>query len=132
MTLKICVLFFLFGCVSSPHLFAQSLHLKALGQIEEETKILENLDYHHTFNDFNSLQLEIKSIAQGLSHLGYLENELTTLDKVNDSSYVANYLLRQRFTKAIIYYDAGFNKNILKLKIYVFTNSHLYLFILNN
>ena len=115
MTLKIWGLLFILGCLSSTNLSAQSLHLKALGHTEEETESLQNLDYRHTFNDFNSLQLETKSIAESISHLGYLESELLSLYKVNDSSFVANYLLGKRYTKVIIHYGSDFNRKILKL-----------------
>ena len=115
MTLKIWELLFILGCLSSTNLSAQSLHLKALGHTEEETESLQNLDYRHTFNDFNSLQLETKSIAESISHLGYLESELLSLYKVNDSSFVANYLLGKRYTKVIIHYGSDFNRKILKL-----------------
>ncbi|MGV8812998.1 MAG: ShlB/FhaC/HecB family hemolysin secretion/activation protein [Gelidibacter sp.] len=115
MALKIWGFFLLFGCLSASGIFAQSLHLKALGSSANDTKILNTLDYQHTFNDFNSLELETKSIAEILSNLGYLESDFLSLNQVNDSSFVANYRLGEQYTKAIIHYDSGFNRNMLKL-----------------
>ena len=115
MTLKIVSFLFVFGWFSSSGLFAQSLHLKALGNNESETKTLETLNYKNTFKDFNSLQQETKSIAETVSRLGYLESEFITLNKANDSSFVATYHLGDQYTKAIIHYKSDFNRNILKL-----------------
>ena len=123
-TLKIWGFFFFFGWATPPNLCAQSLHLKALGGSAEETKTLEALDYQHTFNDFNSLELEINSIAKTISHLGYLESELVGLNKITDSSFIATYRLGLQYTKAIIHYGNGFNRNTLKLVSNSITNSH--------
>ena len=124
MTLKIVSLIFLIGWVSSPNLFAQSLHLLAIGTTADETKALKTLDYQQTFNDFNSLQLEVNSLTMSLTNMGYLESEFVTLNKVNDSSYVATYILGTLFTKARIYYDSGFNRKILKLVSHTITDSY--------
>lgn len=123
-TLKIGGLFLLFGCLSTPILFAQSLYLTAVGQTEYETKTLETLDYQHTFNDYNSLLSETKSIAEKIAHLGYLESELITLNNANDSSFVATYVLNQLYTKAIIYYDTHFNRKTLKLVSNTISEDH--------
>ncbi|MGC1630914.1 MAG: hypothetical protein WA749_02260, partial [Gelidibacter sp.] len=115
MTLKIWGFFFLFGCLSASGIFAQSLHLKALGSSINDTEILNALGYQHTFNDYNSLELETKSITEILSKLGYLEIGFLSLNQVNDSLFEANYRLGEQYTKAIIHYDSGFNSNMLKL-----------------
>ncbi len=115
MTLKIAAFLLFYGCLSTSSLSAQSLHLKAFGSSEDETKILGTLDYQHTFSDFNTLQLETKYIAQNLYYLGYLESDFSSLNKENDTLFVATYRLGKLYTKAVIHYDSGFNRNILKL-----------------
>lgn len=115
MTLKIIFFIVLFGGLLSSNLVAQSLDLKIVGNSEDETFIIDALDYQQKFNDFNSLELEIASTANILTHLGYLESKLTTTKQVNDSSYVATFLVGERYTKARIHFDVDFNTKILKL-----------------
>ncbi|HUH28482.1 BamA/TamA family outer membrane protein [Gelidibacter sp.] len=115
MTLKIISFLFLFGWMSSSSLLAQSLHLKAVGANEIDTSLLNSLDYQQTFNDFNSLETEVNSIANSLTHLGYLESKFVHLDKENDSSFVAKYILGDRYKRARIHFDRDFDPKILKL-----------------
>lgn len=114
MTLKKigCLLIFLGMCL--PKLWAQSLHLSLLAETEEKTKILQMLDYQHTFSDYSSLQQEAQNIAINISHSGFLQSSLAALDRVNDSSFVAVYILGQKYEKAIISYDVDINKTLLK------------------
>ena len=115
MTSQISFFLLFFGYISFSGLFAQSLHLTAIGQNEGETNILKTLNYQQQFNDFNSLEQETRIIAKNISILGYIESELTVLNKVNDSSFVAVFHLGQQYTKAIIHYDASLDKNLLKI-----------------
>ena len=105
----------LFGGVSFSSLWAQSLHLKAVGANKDETSHLNALAYTRTFSDFISLELEVDSITNTLTHLGYLESRLIHLNKVNDSSFVAEYILGERHAKARIHFDGNFNVKILPL-----------------
>lgn len=115
MNSKIIFFIFLFGYVSFSGLFAQSLHLTAIGQNEEETNILKTLDYQQRFNGLNALEKEIGSIVESTSRLGYLESEFIALNKVNDASFVAIFQLGRQYRKAIVHYTANFDKNLLKL-----------------
>ncbi|WP_190246286.1 BamA/TamA family outer membrane protein [Gelidibacter gilvus] len=115
MTLKIISFIFLFGWMFSSSLLAQSLHLKAVGANEVDTSLLNSLDYQQTFNDFNSLEIEVNSIANSLTHLGYLESKFVHLNKENDSSFVAKYILGDRYLRARIHFDRSFNPKIIKL-----------------
>ena len=115
MTLKTFSFLVFIGWISSSNLMAQSLALKAVGTTDDETAVLEALEYQQKFDDFNSLQLEVNSIANSLSHLGYLESKLLDLKKTSDSSFVATYFLGGHYTMARIYVDPDFNTKILKL-----------------
>lgn len=94
---------------------AQSLDLKIVGASANETIIIESLNYQQEFNDYNSLELEITSTANQLSHLGYLESKLLFIKKVDSSSYVASFNLGEHYIKARIYFDKSFNTKILNL-----------------
>ncbi|MBA6153715.1 ShlB/FhaC/HecB family hemolysin secretion/activation protein [Gelidibacter maritimus] len=94
---------------------AQSLSLKAIGTTEDATSLLEAINYQRNFTDFNSLEIELNSIANSLMHLGYLESGFLGLEQTNASSFVATYTLGERYKKAKIYFGADFNTKILKL-----------------
>lgn len=115
MSLKTILFIVLFGWLSLSSLWAQSLHLKAIGANEAETIRLEGLDYQKTFNDFNSLETEATSIVTSLLHSGYLESQLWLLNKVNDSTFVGEYFLGERYTTARIHFNQNFNAKILRL-----------------
>ncbi|WP_245577767.1 POTRA domain-containing protein [Gelidibacter mesophilus] len=112
-----------FGCVSSSILFAQSLHLTATTN-KDDSLIIEALDYQKTFNDYNALQIEVTNIAETLSRLGYLESKFISLNKTNDSSFVANYKIGELYTKARIYFDSNFDQKVLKLISHTITDSY--------
>ncbi|MBJ7881337.1 hypothetical protein JEM65_11845 [Gelidibacter salicanalis] len=94
---------------------AQSLHLRAVGQVETESRVLESLNYKNSFETFNNLQIEAQHISIMLLDQGYLESDLLSLEKQTDSSYVASYRLGTLYTNARIYFTADFNNKILKL-----------------
>jgi outer membrane protein assembly factor BamA len=115
MALKIFSFLFFFGWVSPLTLSAQSLHLSAVGETEDETRLLDSLAYKMLFEDFKSLEAEAENIQKTLSHLGYLESEFINLQKDNDSSFIATYKIGTLYKKARIHFNAGLNRKILKL-----------------
>lgn len=115
MALKLFSFLLFFGWLSSSNLFAQSLQLSAIGETNGNTRILDSIDYQRSFTNFNDLQTEAYQLRNKLSQSGYLESEFINLEKKNDSSFVASYIMGTLFTKARIYFTAGLNKKILKL-----------------
>lgn len=124
LTLKTGILILFFGWASLLGLHAQSLHLKVLGQTQNDTVILDSLDYQQQFSDLHTLQAETRSIAASIIRLGYLESELKAIDKINDSSFIARYHLGNRYLKARIYYKSNFDKNILNTIAHNVTNTY--------
>ncbi|MEO6346501.1 MAG: POTRA domain-containing protein [Aquaticitalea sp.] len=90
------------------------MHLLAEGKDEKETQIVDSLYYQKTFKDFNSIQNEVSFIKNKLSNLGYIENELLSLNKQNDSTYLAIYQLNKHYKTIRLYFDKAINRNILK------------------
>lgn len=113
-TKKVIFLLF-FGWMCSASIHSQSVYLMAEGNSENETKVIDSLYYQKTFEDYASLQEEVKSVKNRLTNLGYLENELLCLKKQNDSSYLASFIIKQRYKIVRIYFDSSINRNILKL-----------------
>lgn len=124
MTLKIFSFLFFFGWLAPLTLSAQSLQLSAVGNTEEETRLLDSLAFRILFEDLKSLELETVNIQKNLSHLGYLESEFIELKKHNDSSFIAYYNIGDLYTKARIHFKDGLNKKILKLVSTTITDNY--------
>lgn len=83
---------------------AQQLHLKMNGFNEVETAIIDSISYNKTFKDFKSLEHEVSLMQTKLSKTGYIEHDLNTLTKNNDSTYQANFSLNKKHKTIFIYY----------------------------
>jgi len=66
--------------------------------------------------NYTSINKEVDSIQKSLYRKGYIENELKAIKKTNDSIFVAQFHLKNRFKSVIIYYDNSIiNTSILNL-----------------
>jgi len=92
-----------FFCAS---LNAQNLQLKIAGKSEAETTILDSLNNSNSYIDYKSLRSEIDSTLHQLQKAGYIESELSTLIKENDSLFIARIHLNKRYKNIYIYYPA--------------------------
>lgn len=103
------------GLLATASINAQSLYLKAEGNTEIETKIIDSLNYQKQFDDYSSLALEADSIKDQLMEFGYLESAFIGLKKQNDTLYVASYSLNHQYKTIRIYFDDSVDRNLLKL-----------------
>ena len=78
------------------NLHCQSLYLNVIGEDENETKIIDSLNYKKEFQDFLSLNEEVLSIKKNIENIGFLECESIPLIKVNDSTYLGRFHLKNR------------------------------------
>lgn len=67
--------------------------------------MLDSLQIKSTFENFNSLEKETYTIHHRFQRMGYIESELLQLEKVNDSSYLANFLLGKKYSQIKIFYS---------------------------
>lgn len=91
--------------------FCQNLNLIINGKTNEETKIIDSLQYNKIHTDFNSIKNEVNTIQNQLFKLGYIENEIKQTKKINDSSFLSKVLLKRKFNTITISY----NKNDIDL-----------------
>lgn len=85
--------------------FCQNLNLKFSGKTKEETKIIDSLQYSKIHSDFNSIKNEVNRVQKQLFKLGYIENEIKQIQKVNDSSFKSKIFLKKKFKTITIYYN---------------------------
>ncbi|WP_248722186.1 POTRA domain-containing protein [Seonamhaeicola sp. ML3] len=88
-----------------PEVFCQNLKLKIDGSTPSETLIIDSLNYSKYHKDYISLESEIDSTQKQLYKLGFIENELSGINKISDSLFHANFNLKTRFNNLLIYYD---------------------------
>ncbi|MDB0040855.1 hypothetical protein N9E81_01635, partial [Algibacter sp.] len=67
--------------------FCQDLSLKIEGKNEVESGIIGSLGYLKLHNDFKSIQSEVDLIRAALFKIGYIENEIKSLKKTNDTTF---------------------------------------------
>lgn len=97
----------------------QNLVLKIDGGNEYETQTIDSLNYVKIHKDYVSVKFELDSVQNALYRLGYIENELKTINKINDSTFYSQILLKKKFNTINIYYkkqdiDASVLKQITK------------------
>tara|TARA_R110002049_G_scaffold993_3_gene7184 strand:- start:65061 stop:66698 length:1638 start_codon:yes stop_codon:yes gene_type:complete len=93
----------------------QNLHLKINGENDNETEVINQLDYKKTHKDYISIKEEIDTIQNQLYKMGYIENKLNKIDRLNDSTFTANIQLKKKYNTLYIYYDKNLvDPSILK------------------
>ncbi|WP_303318149.1 POTRA domain-containing protein [Flavivirga abyssicola] len=102
---KVSFLLLIIYILFSSELFCQNLHLKIDGNTEHETSTIDSLSYIKTHKDYRSIEHEIDSIQKRLLKIGYIENELKNIIKINDSSFKTQIHLKKKFNTIYIYYN---------------------------
>lgn len=97
-------------------MFSQNLYLEINGNSDYEASIIDSLNYLKKHANFNSIKLEVDSIQKQLYKKGYIENELKDITKKNDSTFIAQFSLKNKFSTIFIYYnDTIVDPSILNL-----------------
>lgn len=107
--------FLAFGLLFSASLFSQSLVLNIIGTTDADTKIIDSFDPQKEFKDYQSLKKEVDFISSTLQKSGYLESELLSIYKENDSTHVAQFNLNSKYETILITYGTFFTPKTLQL-----------------
>lgn len=83
----------------------QNFQLQINGENEKETTILDSISYNKNHIDYNSIKTEIDSLHKRLFTYGYIESSLHEKTKINDSSYLAVFHLKNKYKDIHIYYE---------------------------
>ncbi|HEX9151042.1 MAG TPA: hypothetical protein VF842_03110, partial [Flavobacterium sp.] len=97
------LLFFLFFLNFGWCCSAQNFHLQLLGDTASETKTIDSLGYTSDHKDAKSIRDEINRITDQLSKIGFIDNNITEIQKTNGSSYVTKLALGYRIKTIHIY-----------------------------
>lgn len=94
--------------------FAQQLHLEIKTDTILSESTTDSLDINNIHTDFSSLKKEADTLVDKLQRMGFIESTLQTLNKKNDSTFIANYQLGPRYLYIKVYYKtADFSKKEL-------------------
>ncbi|MFV0564232.1 MAG: hypothetical protein ACK5NB_00205 [Flavobacteriaceae bacterium] len=85
----------------------QNLRLDVAGKTNAETAVIDSVGYRQWHNDYKSVKTEVDSLGVLLSKIGFIENKVSTLNKINDSIFKANFDLKQRYSHITVYYDSS-------------------------
>jgi hypothetical protein len=81
--------------------------------------LLDSINHIKKFKDFKSLQNETRQILQVLQKIGCLESELETVEKYNDSLYIAKYHVGPKYTHIKIFYS---NEDFIKKELFSYSD----------
>tara|TARA_R110000787_G_scaffold279936_1_gene390337 strand:+ start:1656 stop:3278 length:1623 start_codon:yes stop_codon:yes gene_type:complete len=88
------------------------LNFKAQDTISQAT--IDSLDLSITFINYLNLKKEAEALHNSLESIGFIENEMLSIQKRNDSSYVALYYLGPKYkTIKVFYSEKDFSKKEL-------------------
>ena len=98
---------------------AQTLRLTTKSNDSTSQHLIDSINHVKKFKDFKSLQEETRHILQILQKIGCLESELKTVEKYNDSVYIANYHVGPKYTRIKIFYS---NEDFTKKELLRYSN----------
>ena len=93
---------------------AQNLHLKFKAQDPISQSTIDSLNLNTTFNNYLNLKEEADTLHHYLESIGFIENEMRSLKKKNDSTYVVFYHLGSKYLSIQLFYsEKDFSKREL-------------------
>ena len=93
---------------------AQNLHLKFKAQDPISQSTIDSLNLNTTFNNYLNLKEEADTLHHYLESIGFIENEMRSLKKKNDSTYVVFYHLGSKYKSIQLFYsEKDFSKREL-------------------
>ena len=98
---------------------AQTLRLTTRSNDSTSQHLIDSINHVKKFKDYKSLQEETSHILQILQKIGCLESELETVEKYNDSVYIANYHVGPKYTRIKIFYS---NEDFTKKDLLRYSN----------
>lgn len=102
---KTLLLYLIIYTAFSTLVFGQNLLLKVEGSTTLETSIIDSLHYKKFHGNYASIKQEIDSVQKAFYKLGYIENELKAVYRLNDSVFSAKLILKKKYNTIQIYFD---------------------------
>lgn len=100
---------------------SQNFQLQITGEDLNPKEIIDSLGLEVKFKNYISLKVAAEEFQNKLQQIGYLESELKTIDKKNDSIFTATYYFGNKYSEIKIYYS---NIDFTKKEITSITNQY--------
>ena len=84
---------------------AQNLYLNFKAQDSISQSTIDSLDLNATFINYLNLKKRADTLHYSLETIGFIENELRSLQKKNDSTYIALYHLGPKYKSIQLFYS---------------------------
>lgn len=85
--------------------FCQNLTFKIDGKNVIETSIIDSLGYLKSHRDYISIKSEIDNLQNTLFNMGYIENEIKKIKKINDTTFQSQVHLKNKFKSLYIHFN---------------------------
>lgn len=109
-------LFFLIFISLGWNCFSQKQYLNIISQSVEEQKTIDSVGYNKIHADAKSIIEETQLISEKLTQSGYIESEIESSKKTNDSTFLYQFHLGKRVASIHIY--IGRNSPLRKLDVF--------------
>ncbi|WP_218841855.1 BamA/TamA family outer membrane protein [Winogradskyella ursingii] len=109
------IVFVIFLLTITNQSIGQSIHLKIEAETETNSAFIDSLGYSKVFDNYKNLESEIAKLKSKLTKQGYIDNEIDSIIKKNDTLFSAQFTLGKRINSIRIYFDSNFNVELLKL-----------------
>lgn len=90
---NVLLLVFFFVCQNH---FGQALSLEIIANIKPEQTVIDSLPYQKKHNNAKSIIDEVQQFSNTLLKIGYLENDLLTSEKINDTLYRFHFAIGKK------------------------------------
>ena len=84
---------------------SQTLNLTITGKDSLENKVIDSIKYIKKHKDYESASKEVVTFKTKLNTLGYIESNISPINRVNDSSLLVSINLNRKFKYINIYYN---------------------------
>jgi outer membrane protein assembly factor BamA len=81
--------------------------LKAQAENVENNRVLDSLLAQRSFNDYRSLQVETDTLLYTLQRMGFIDSEITSFSKTNDSTYRVQFNLGRPVQRIRVFFDTN-------------------------
>lgn len=117
MSKKVYIVFFIICNFFYIELNGQSLKLYIEAESKTAKFTIDSLSYKNNYDNFKALKKELNQVMQRWLKIGYIEANIETLKKINDSTYKASVILGKRVDRIIINVPQQIAPHVRSLKL---------------
>lgn len=102
---KKIILYHIIYILFSSTVFGQQFELKIITEDSLSSKLIDSLTNTTKFKDTNSITKELDAIGQKLNSLGYFEHSMSSIEKINDSTFSTRIKTNTQYKEILLKHD---------------------------